>query len=94
VHCTLVHFGILWRTYEKVNVPTTGDIQQVPRSNLELNRMEEFVWSAQQKLRGWIETVGVTVIIVCKSLYRTVKTACKSMERWPRYKEKTERCIA
>jgi hypothetical protein len=38
-----LYFGplfILWPTYEIVNVPTTGDVQQVPLSNLEINRME------------------------------------------------------
>jgi hypothetical protein len=32
--------GELWPTHEKVNVPTSGDVQQVPLSNLEILRME------------------------------------------------------
>jgi hypothetical protein len=42
-HVTVVSIpekGELRRTYENVNVPTTGDVQQVPLSNLEINRME------------------------------------------------------
>jgi hypothetical protein len=67
-------------------VPATADVQQVSLS--------ELIRSAQQKFRGWIETVGLAVLIVCKSLYRLVKTARKSVERWPRYKQKTARFIA
>jgi hypothetical protein len=48
VDCTLVHYGEPWPTYEKVNVPSTGDIQQVPRSNLELSRMES-LYGARSK---------------------------------------------
>ena len=38
--CTLVHSGVLWPTCAKRNVPTTADVQEVPRSHLEINRME------------------------------------------------------
>jgi hypothetical protein len=48
VNCSLVHFCELWPTYTKVNVPSTADIQQVPRSNLELNRMES-LYGARSK---------------------------------------------
>jgi hypothetical protein len=88
-HVTVVSIpekGEPWPTYDKVNVPATGDVQQVPLS--------ELIRSAQQKLRGRIETVGLAVSIVCKLLYRLVKIARKSVERWPRYKQKTVRFIA
>jgi hypothetical protein len=48
VDCTLLHFDELWPTYEKVNVPSTGDIQQVPRSNLELSHMDS-LYGARSK---------------------------------------------
>jgi hypothetical protein len=74
-HVTVVNLrekGELWPTHEKVNVPTTGDVPQVPLS--------ELIRIAQQKFRGRIETVRVTVVILCKSLYRLVKTARRSVE--------------
>jgi hypothetical protein len=83
-HVTVVSIpekGELWSTYEEVNVPATADVQQVSLS--------ELIRSAQQKFRGRIETVRVTVVIVCKSLYRLVKTARRSVENWLRYKQKT-----
>jgi hypothetical protein len=41
-HVTVVNIpekGELWPTYEKVNVPTTGDVQQVPLSGNQPRRI-------------------------------------------------------
>jgi hypothetical protein len=62
-HVTVVNIpekGELWSTYEKANVPSTADMQQVPRSNLELNRMESLYGARSKSCKDMIETVGVT----------------------------------